>query len=106
MRLVAEVVDEPVHVRHGHAKGRAGLRHDIFLDHDAAEIVRAIFQRDLPDLQTLRDPRALDVRKIIEINPRERLRPQILVRADGWRFQFSVLGLKRPRDERGEVAIM
>ena len=75
MRLVAEVFDEPLHVRHGHAEGRARLGDDIFLDHDAAEIVRAVFQRDLPDLQTLRDPRTLDVRKIIEVDPRERLRP-------------------------------
>ena len=65
MRLVAELFDEPVHVRHGHAEGRARLRHDIFLDHDAAQIVRAIFQRDLPDFQTLRDPRTLNIREIV-----------------------------------------
>ncbi len=65
MRLVAEVADQPVHIRHSHAERRAGLRDDIFLDHDAAQIIRAVFQRDLPDLQALRDPRALDVLKII-----------------------------------------
>jgi len=102
MRFVAEVFDEPLHVADGHAKRRAGLGHDIFLDHDAAEIVRAVFQRHLPDLQALRDPRALDVLEIIQINPRERLHPQILVRANRRRFQFRVFGLKCPRDERGK----
>ena len=104
MRLVAEVADEPLHVADGHAEGRAGLRDDVFLNHDAAQIIRAVFQRHLADLQALRDPRALEVLKIIEVNPRERLHPQILVRADGRGAELRVLGLKRPRDERGEVA--
>ena len=103
MRLVTEFLDEPVHVGDGHAERDAGLRNDILLDHDAAEIVRAEFQRDLADFQSLRDPRALDVFKIIQINAAQCLRAQIFVRADGWRFQFRVLGLKRPADERGEM---
>ena len=64
MRFVAEVADEPVHVRHGHVERRARLRDDIFLNHDAAQIVRAIFQSDLTDFQTFRDPRTLDVREV------------------------------------------
>ena len=103
MRFVTEFADQPAHVRHGHAKGGAGLRHDIFLNHDAAEIVRAKFQRDLANFQTLRDPRALDVLEIIEVNARQRLRAQIFVRADHRRFQFRVLGLKRPADERSKM---
>ena len=103
MRLVADVLDEPLHVGNSHAEGRARLRHDIFLNHDAPEIVRAVFQSDLADFQSLRHPRALDVGEIIQIDSAERLRSQILVRADGGRFQFRVLGLKRPADERGEM---
>ena len=103
MRLVTEFLDEPVHVGHGHAERGAGLRNDIFLNHDAAQIVRAKFQRDLTDFQTLRDPRTLDVFKVIQINAAQGLRAQIFVRADGRRFQLGVLGLKRPTDERGEM---
>ena len=65
MRFVAEVFDEPLHVGHGHAKGRARLRDDVLLDHDAAEIVRAELERDLPDLQSLRHPGALDVLEVV-----------------------------------------
>ncbi len=81
MRLVAEVANEPLHVGDGHAEGRAGLADDVFLNHDAAEVVRAEFQRDLADFLALRHPRALDVGEIIEVNPAQRLRPQIFVRA-------------------------
>src|ERR1035437_10411143 len=84
MRLVAEILDEPLHVGHRHAESCSGLRHDIFLNHDAAEIVRAKFQRDLANFLSLRHPRALHIREIIEVNPAQRLRPQILVRADRW----------------------
>ena len=104
MRFVAQIGNQPLHVGDGHAEGRAGLADDIFLNHDAAEVVRAEFQRNLADFQTLRDPRALDVGEIIQVNPAQRLRPQILVRADRRRFQLRVLGLERPADERGEMA--
>ena len=80
MRFVAEFANQPLHVGDAHPKGRAGLRNDILLDHDAAQIVRAIFQRDLADFLSLRHPGALDVGKIIEINPAQRLRAQIFVR--------------------------
>jgi len=101
-RFIAQVADQPLHVRHAHPKCRACLRHDILLYHDAAEIVRAELQRDLPDLLALRNPRTLDIREIIEINPGKRLRAQIFVSADSRRAQFRVLGLKRPADECGE----
>ena len=104
MRFVAEFADEALHVGDAHAEGCAGLTDDVFLDHDAAEIVRAEAQRDLPDLESLRDPRALDVRHVVEVDAAEGLRAQILVRADGGGFEARVLGLERPRDERGEAA--
>src|SRR3954471_12711285 len=43
-RLIAEILDEPLHVGDGHPKGGAGLADDVLLDHNAAQVVRAIFQ--------------------------------------------------------------
>ena len=103
MRLVAQVLDEPLHVGHRHAEDRARLRDDIFLNHDAAEVVRAKFQRDLADFLALRHPRTLNVGEIVQINPAQRLRPQIFVRANRRRLQVGVLRLERPADERGET---
>jgi hypothetical protein len=78
-RFIAEVAYEALHVRHGHAEGRTRAADDIFLDHDAAEIVCAVFQRHLPDVESLRDPRALHARKVVEVDARERLRLEIFV---------------------------
>ena len=103
MRFVTEFVDQPLHIGHGHAESRAGLRHHVLLNHDAAEVVRAVFQRDLADLESLRDPGALYIRNIVQVNPAQRLHPQIFVRADRRRFELRVLRLERPGDERGEA---
>src|SRR6266576_712258 len=103
-RFVAEVFYEPLHVANAHAEGRAGLRYDVLLDHDAAEVVRAELERDLADVRPLRDPRALHVFEIVEVDPAQRLRAEIFVRAHGWGPELRVLGLKRPADERSEVA--
>src|SRR6266498_3395872 len=54
--LVAQVADEPLHVGHAHAESGARLADDVFFDHDAAEIIRAKFQRDLADLLPLGHP--------------------------------------------------
>src|SRR5436309_14729148 len=56
MRLVAQLPNESLHRRFVDVEGRAGRRHDIFLHHHAAEIIRAELQRHLPDLRALRDP--------------------------------------------------
>src|ERR1700722_18684198 len=56
LRLVTEVGDEAPHVRHAHAKRGARLAHHVFLNHDAAQIVRTVLERDLPDFLPLRDP--------------------------------------------------
>ena len=47
----------------------AGGRDDVLLDHQAAHVVGAVQQRQLADLQTLRDPARLDVGKVVEIQP-------------------------------------
>src|SRR6266566_2737475 len=105
-RLVAEVLDEPLHVRHAHAESRAGLRDNVLLNHNAAQIIRAELKRDLADVQALGDPRALNIRNVLQVNPAERLHPQILVCADRRRFESGVLRLKGPGDERGEAGRM
>src|ERR1051325_2562977 len=74
-RLVTQVDDEALHVRHAHAKSSASLRDNIFFNHDAAEIVCAVLQRDLPNLLSLRDPRALNVWDVIQVNSCQRLHP-------------------------------
>ena len=102
MRFVANVFDEPFHIVNVHAKTRAGPADDVLLNHDAAEIVRAKLERNLADFLSLRHPRTLDARKIIEINPAQCLCPQIFMRANRRRLQLRVLGLKRPADECGE----
>src|SRR5881628_125835 len=101
-RFVAEVLDEPLHVRHRHAEGRPRLRHDILLDHDTAQIIRAVLESDLANILTLRDPGTLHIGNVVEVNPAQRLGPQILVCADSWRLELRVLRLKSPRDESSE----
>lgn len=51
---VAGVADEAVHVGDGHAEGGAGLRDDVIPGRDAAEVVGAVFESDLPDLRARR----------------------------------------------------
>ena len=69
-RLIAEILNEPLHVRHTHAESGAGLADHILLDHNAAQVIRAKLQRDLADFLALRDPRTLDVRNIVQVNAR------------------------------------
>jgi len=80
MWLVAELLDQPVHVRHGHAEGRAGLRDDVFLDHDAAEIVRAVFNATWPISRPCVPTSFGCSENYRGKSPRQCLRPQILVR--------------------------
>src|SRR5690242_10906603 len=55
-RFVTQIADEAVHVFHLHAEGRARLGNDILLDHNAPEIVGAIFEGDLADGWALSHP--------------------------------------------------
>src|SRR2546426_7939357 len=55
-RFVAEVFDESLHISHAHTERRAGLRHHVLLNHDAAKVVRSVLKRDLADVQSLGDP--------------------------------------------------
>lgn len=106
MRFVAEVFDEALHVGDGHPESGAGLGDDVFLNHDAAEVVGAELQRDLANLQALRDPGALDVVEVVEVDAAEGLGAEIFVRADGRGAELGVFGLKGPTDEGGEAAFL
>src|SRR5271166_6457769 len=54
---------------------------DVLFDHQAAHVVGAEEERRLADLGALRDPRRLDVADVVEVEPGNRLRAQILERA-------------------------
>src|SRR5262245_24511383 len=86
-------------------EGGAGAADDVFLHHDGAEIVRAIFQSDLADLRPLRDPRALDVGNVVEKYAGQCLHAQVFGGTGRMiDFQDCVLWLKRPANERSKPA--
>ena len=66
--LVAQFLDEAPHICHGHVEDGSCLRHDILLNHDAAQVICAMFEGDLPNFQALGHPRALNVGNIVEID--------------------------------------
>ena len=68
----AGVADEGEHLLPRHPVVRAGGRDDVLLDHDAAEVVRPEGERNRADLLPLRQPRALHVRHVVEVEARER----------------------------------
>src|SRR5581483_7856128 len=84
---------------------RAGRGDDVLLDHQAAHVVGAEEERQLADLQPLRDPGRLDVGDVVEVEPGDRLGAQVFERAGRRHMgQRGVLRLHRPADERGEAA--
>ena len=83
-RFEPKITDEAPHIGNVHAKSGASTAHHVFFNHDAAQIVGPIFERDLPNLKTLSHPGALDIRNVIEIDPTERLGSEILVGARSW----------------------
>ena len=60
------------------AIGRAGCADDILLHHHRSHIVRAVVQRDLPDMRAHRHPARSDRIDIVEIQPTQRLRAQVI----------------------------
>src|SRR5438445_835756 len=61
-----------------HAVARAGGADDILLDHHAAHVVRAVREAQLADLAALGHPGGLQVVEIVEDDPRERERAEIV----------------------------
>jgi len=84
---------------------RAGGRHHVLLDHDAADVIAAEAQADLAGLESRRHPGGLDVQNVVEIEARDGQRLEVF---DAGRLlldeaaQRGVLALEGPRDERGE----
>ena len=62
-----DVPDEHNHLLFIHAITRTRCGYDVFFHHRAPQIIRAKEQRHLPDVASLRDPRALYVFEIIQI---------------------------------------
>ena len=103
-RNVAQFANGVADLRKRQEVNRAGFGDDVFLDHQAAHVVGAVEQRKLADLEALRDPARLDVGNVVEIEPRYRLRLQILERTRRRDVgHVGVVGLKRPADERREA---
>ena len=92
------------HLLNRHLVARASRLDDVFFEHDAAEVVRTEAQRQLPDALALRDPRALDVRDVVEVEARQSQRRQVVPRACLLAAKLRVAGLKRPCDEGAEAA--
>src|SRR5207253_4224828 len=76
--LVAGIGDEAPHLFLRHAIARSRGVDNVLLDHDGSQIVPAEGERDLPDLGALRDPGALHVPNVVEVEARDRERLQIL----------------------------
>src|SRR6516162_3115672 len=98
-RFVTEFGDEAAHIVHGHAEGRACLGDDVFLDHDAAEVIGAEFEGYLADFLPLSHPRALYAGNVVEVNAREGLGSQVFMGAHSGCAELGVLGLEGPTDE-------
>ena len=83
----------------------SGFGDDVLFDHQTAHVVGPERHRQLADLQTLRHPAALNVRDVVQIQPRDGLGLEVL-EGTGRRDvrHVRVIGLERPRDERGEPA--
>ena len=105
----AGVLDVTDDLEFVHAVRRAGGPDDVFLDHDRAHVVGAEQQAQLPHLAALRHPRGLQVVEVVEDEPCDGERAQIV---HSRRFErdavlqgkLGVIGLKAPGDERGEAA--
>src|ERR1039458_4329149 len=104
-RREARVLDELEHRRLTHLVVRARGSHDVLLDHDRAEVVGAERRRDAADLRALREPRALHVRHVVEVEACDRERAQVVVAARRLdrAVHRRVLLLEGPGDESGEA---
>src|SRR5690348_189267 len=77
---------------------------DVFLDQDAAHVVGAELQADLANLDSGREPAGLNVVNIVQIEPADGERLEVIGRG---RFgnalaEGSIFGREDPGDERGE----
>src|SRR5688572_2012639 len=85
---------------------RVGRGHDVLLDHQRSEVVASEAERDLPDFHSHRHPARLQVGNVVEDDPCDGHRAEILVSAGLWliRHRRRVLGLKWPANESRKSA--
>src|SRR5208337_4474397 len=77
---------------------------DVLLDHQASHVVGTEVQAKLADLGALGHPRRLDVRHVVEVEPRDRLGLEVLEGPRrGHAGHVGVIGLKHPGDEGREA---
>src|SRR5258708_35701466 len=77
---------------------------DVLLDDRAVDVIRAVAQRDLRELQAEADPIRGDVRKVVEVNAADGDGAE-RIEARGRRIHGDVVVLRliRKRTERGEA---
>src|SRR5437588_596449 len=78
LRTEPRVLDVAHDLRFVHAVACTRGADDVFFDHDAAHVVRAIGEAQLADLAALRHPRRLQVVEVVEHQPGNRERPQVI----------------------------
>src|SRR5207248_5379444 len=84
----------------------AGGEHHVFFNQNAADVVRTELQADLADFYSRGEPARLDVINVVEIQPADRERFQI-IDSRGLLHFFAERGIFRgehPQDKRGEPA--
>src|SRR5947209_6952070 len=71
--------DQVLHLVLAHAVVRAGRGDHVLLDHDRAHVVRPEGESHLADLLALGHPARLEVDDVVQEQPRDRQRPQVLL---------------------------
>ena len=77
-RLEPRIADNPPQLFFRRLVPRPGRAHHVLFDHDAAHVVAAELQAHLAGLQPLRHPRRLHVQDVLQVEPRNRQRLEIL----------------------------
>ena len=83
---------------------RPGGVRDLLLDHRPVDVVHAEVQGDLGELGAHHDPERLDVREVVEVEPPDRERQEVLQARRVPFGDLRVLRVERQRDERLEPA--
>ena len=103
---VADDADELLDLLLG-AGGRAGGAEDLLAHDRALDVVRAEVERDLGERHGHRDPVRLDVRDVVEQQPRDGDHLQVVgagLEPEAAALEDGVLRVERERDEREEAA--
>src|SRR5262249_11097317 len=99
-RLPTQLADGIANLVERQVVDRSRFGDDVLLDHQAPHIVGPVEQSELPDFEALRYPARLDVGEIVQIQPRDRLRFEIVERARGRDvLHLRVLWLEGPTNE-------